>query len=259
MIIAIANQKGGAGKSTTAASMAAALTAKKRKILIVDMDAQGNTTDTCAAVVNGETPTAFDILSKRTPAIEAIQQTSHGDIIPSSLELATMDNVLTATGKEYRLQKALAPVLDKYDFVIVDTPPALGVLTINALTAATGIIIPTNADKYGLQGIMQLYGQIESVQEYTNPKLEIYGILLTRHTPRQTVLSDFAEGFKETAKQIKTSVFNTYIRECAAIRKAQATRQSIYQFDPKCAGAVDYANFVEEFLTFVKGKGKHHE
>jgi len=254
MVIAIANQKGGAGKSTTAASMAAALTAKKYKTLIVDMDSQGNTTDTCAAVVVEETPTVFDILYKRTPIVEAIQQTALGDIIPSSLELSTMDNVLTATGKEYRLQKALAPVSDKYDFVIVDTPPALGVLTINALTAAAGVIVPTNADKYGLQGIMQLYGQVESVQEYTNPNLEIYGILLTRHTPRQTVLNDFAVGFQETARQLKTSVFNTYIRDCAAIRKSQATRQSVYQFDPKCAGAVDYSNFVEEFLTFIKGK-----
>ena len=250
MIIAIANQKGGAGKSTTAASMAAAMTARKRKTLIIDMDAQGNTTDTAAATADKST--IYDVLTGRSSAASAIQQTAHGDIIPATLELATMDNVLTATGKEYRLKKALAPIAESYDFIILDTPPALGVLTVNALTAAAGVIIPTNADKYGLQGIMQLCGQIESVREYTNPTLKICGILLTRHTPRRVILRDYAEGLEGMAKKIETKVYKTFIRDCTAIREAQARQQSIFEYAPQSAGAEDYTAFVTEFLKTTK-------
>jgi len=252
MIIAIANQKGGAGKSTTAAAMAVALGAKRRRVLLVDMDAQGNTTDTAGADTTGTT--MYDVLTNRTDAAAAIQTTALGDIIPASLDLAGADAELAAvTGREQRLKKALSPIKDRYDIIIVDTPPALGVLTINALTAADGVIIPTGADKYGFQGIMQIHGQINEVREYTNPNLMIYGILLTRHTQRRVLLRHYAEDFDKLAADMGTRLYKTYIRDCTAIREAQAQRQSIFEYAPKSSGAEDYSAFVAEFLKNTKG------
>jgi len=250
VVIAIANQKGGTGKSTTAAAMAAGLTAKRIKTLLIDMDGQGNTTDTAAIDPTGAT--IYDVLTNAAPVAKAIQATAgHGDIIPAAPELAGMDSVLTATGKEHRLKKVLSTIQGRYDYIIIDTPPALGVLTVNALTAATGIVIPSAADKYGYGGIKQLRGTIDAIREYTNPNLKIYGILLTRHSTRRILLRDYAEGIAKLAKDMKTKVFKTFIRECTAIREAQSKRRSIFEYAPQSTGVEDYKNFIAEIIKTV--------
>ena len=246
-IICITNQKGGVGKSTTAEALAEGLTYKKRKTLLIDLDAQGSISLTAGA--STDKPTVYDVLSKQTTAGAAIQQREgRADIIPASKSLARLDVELTATGKEYRLKEQLQPVLSSYDFIIIDTPPALGVLTVNALTTANSIIIPAQADLYSLQGIGQLSETLEAIRAYTNPGLTLAGILLTRHNARSVLSRDMAEAAAATAAQIGTFLYKSVIREAVAVKESQASQQPIYQYAPKSNAAIDYMAFVNEFL-----------
>ena len=164
---AIINQKGGVGKSTTAEALGAGLTLKGYKVLFIDLDAQGNLTYTLGA--NSKGYNSLDVLTQEATAEAAIQHTDRGDIIPSTPALAGADTAITSTGKEYRLKEALEPLKKSYDFIVIDTPPALGILTINALTACTGAVIPAQADIYSLQGISQLNQTIETVRGIATP------------------------------------------------------------------------------------------
>jgi chromosome partitioning protein len=157
--------------------------------------------------------------------------------------------MLTQTGKEFRLKEALAPIQENYDYIIIDTPPALGILTINALTACTGIIVPAQADIYSLQGIGQLYGTIKPVRQYCNPELRILGILLTRYNQRSIISRDIAEMMAQTAAQLETIVYKATIREAVAVKEAQARQRDIYSYAPKGRVTADYASFVEEVLA----------
>jgi chromosome partitioning protein len=255
MIIAVANHKGGSGKTTTAATMAAGLTAKKRRVLLIDIDSQGNTTEVVIGAHTADGATVYDVLTDKTGIAEAIRDGGmFGDFVPASPEIAGADSILTATGKEYRLKKKLQAVNGQYDFVIIDTPPSLGVLTVNALTAATGVVIPVNADKFGLRGVMHLLETIEVVREYTNKELKIYGFLLTRHSEKKIILRDFAGTAAELAKKYKTRVYKTFIRECIAVKEAQAEGRSIFDYAPKSNAATDYSAFVTEFIKTAGGR-----
>ena len=245
-IIAITNQKGGVGKSTTAHALGAGLALKGYRVLFVDLDPQGNLTYTMQA--NTAEATAYDLLTKRAAVADVIQATEQGDIIPAGAALSGADMELTATGKEYRLREALAPLRGGYDFIVIDTPPALGTLTVNALTAADRLIIPAQADIFSLQGIGQLTATIQAVQTYCNRALQLDGILLTRHSGRAVLTRDMADLIKDTAEQLGTSVYSTVIREGIAIKEAQANRESIFFYAPKSKAAADYLAFVNEYL-----------
>lgn len=245
-IIAVINQKGGVGKSTTALSLGAGLSLRGYKVLYADLDAQGNLSHTMKADTSGLT--ALDVLTQQATASEVIQHTALGDIIPASPALAGADAVITATGKEYRLREALEPVKGSYDYIVIDTPPALGVLTINALTACHSAVIPAQADIYSLQGINQLYTTIDTVRKYCNPSLSIKGILLTRYSARSILSRELAEVIEQTAQRFNTQLFSTPIRETVAVREAQASQQDIYSYAPKSNAAADYTAFVAELL-----------
>lgn len=245
-IIAVINQKGGVGKSTTALSLGAGLSLRGYKVLYADLDAQGNLSHTMKANASGLT--ALDVLTQQATAAEVIQHTDLGDIIPASPALAGADAVITATGKEYRLREALEPVKGSYDYIVIDTPPALGVLTINALTACHSAVIPAQADIYSLQGINQLYTTIDTVRKYCNPSLSIKGILLTRYSARSILSRELAEVIEQTAQRFNTQLFSTPIRETVAVREAQASQQDIYSYAPKSNAAADYTAFVAELL-----------
>ena len=247
-IISVINQKGGVGKSTTALALAAGLGERGKLTLLIDLDAQGNLSYTAGA--DGAAITAFDILSGAT-AQSAVLSRRGFDLIAADPRLATADIAFSSTGKEYRLREAIAPLHSLYDYIILDTPPALGILTINALTAATSAIIPAQADIYSLQGIGQLYSTIEAVKKYTNPTLSICGILLTRHNQRAVLSRDMTELIEETASRLETRVFKTKIREGVAIREAQAARESLFSYAPKSNGALDYAEFINELLMHL--------
>jgi chromosome partitioning protein len=246
MIIAVANQKGGVGKSTTAHAMGAAL---KGKTLFIDLDAQGNLT----YALGGKASTAtMDMLIGRQTAKAAIQQTPGGDLIPSSPSMSGADLTLTMTGKEYRLKEAIEPIRASYDWIVIDTPPSLGVLTVNALTASDWLVITAQADIYSLQGIGQLRNTVDAVRQYCNKDLIIKGILLTRYSRRSILSKDMAAMMEETAKQLGTKLFSTKIRENIALKEAQARQQDIFTYSRKSNGGMDYMKFVIELTREVR-------
>lgn len=242
-ITAIINQKGGVGKSTTAHALGAGLARMGQTVLYIDLDAQQNLTYTLGA--DPRKPGAFEVLTRKATAQEATQQTPQGPVIAASGQLAT-DGLLTDTGKEYRLKEALEPLEGAYNRIIVDCPPSLGILTIAALTASTDAIIPAQADTYSLQALGQFSQTLEAVRRYTNPRLQLAGVLLTRYNGRAVLSRDLAEMLEATAAQLGTRLFNTRIRECVAIKEAQTARQDIYTYAPRSNAAADYTAFIRE-------------
>lgn len=244
MITAIINQKGGVGKSTTAAALAAGLRLKERKTLLIDLDAQQNLTYTAGAKGDDE---ILNALVFRADIRQAIQHTAQGDIIAGCPALSNTEQYLRdEIGKEYRLKEALKDLEREYDEIIIDTPPALGILTINALTAADRVIIPAQADAYSLQGIAQLRGTLAAVKQYTNPDLQIAGILLTRYNARATLSRKIDEMAQQIAETIGTKVFNIRIRENISIKEAQLLQKDIFSYAPKSKAAADYSEFIKE-------------
>ena len=244
--IAIINQKGGVGKSTTASQLASGLSLKGYRTLSVDLDAQGNLSYTAGAKTDGAT--ALGVLTGEVKTEDAIQHTQSGDIIPANKALAGADAFIADTGKEYRLKEALESVSGSYDFCIIDTPPALGILTINALTACDSVIIPAQADIYSLQGIEQLAETMKPVKKYCNPALAIEGILLTRYSPRSVLSRDIADLAEQLAEKLGTKLFKATIREAIAVKEAQISQQSLFAYAPKAKVTEDYTAFVEEVL-----------
>lgn len=245
-VYTITNQKGGAGKTTTALALAVGLSLKGYSVLSIDLDAQSNMTYTAGARTDGAT--ALGVLTGEIRAGDAIQRTEGGGIIPASKALAGADAFITDTGKEYRLKEALEPIRGEYDYIIIDTPPALGILTINALTACDSVIIPAQADIYSLQGIEQLAETMKPVKTYTNHDLTIEGILLTRYSPRSVLSREVAELAEQIAGKLGTKLFRATIREAVAVKEAQISQQSLYSYAPKAKVTEDYSRFIAELL-----------
>lgn len=248
-VYAIINQKGGVGKSTTAAALWAGLSLKGYKTLAIDLDAQCNLSYTAGADTAHKT--ALSLLTGENPTEDTIQHLPTGDIIAASKSLAGADAFITDTGKEYRLRESLEPLSGLYDYVIIDTPPALGILTINALTACNSVIIPAQADIFSLQGIDQLNETIKPVKKYCNPALTIEGILLTRYNGRTALARDITECAQQLAAKLGTKVFDTTIREGIAVKEAQLNQQSIFEYAPKANVTDDYRAFIEALLEGV--------
>ena len=246
-IISIINQKGGVGKSTTAEALLSGLTLKGYKTLAVDLDAQGNLTYAVGA--NSQGATTLGVLTREVDAGDAVQHTPSGDIIPGNKALAGADAFITDTGKEYRLKEALEGRAGEYDYILIDTPPALSILTINALTASNSVIIPAQADIYSLQGIEQLAETIQPVKRYCNPTLEIAGILLTRYNKRSILGQEVAGLARQIAQRLNTKLFDTTIREAIAIKEAQISQKSIYKYAPNAQVTKDYEAFIEELVN----------
>lgn len=247
--IAIINQKGGIGKTTTTAALAAGLTQRGYKTLTVDLDPQRNFTLTTTA--DPEAANIENVLNG-SAALEVVQKTNHGDIIAGSPTLAAADKKYSDIGKEFILKEAIAPAAKQYDYCIIDTPPALGVLTINALTAADFAIIPAAAEVYSLQGIKQLASTLDAVTKYTNPGLKVAGILLTKYSGRTALGRELKEILERNAAALHTKVFKTSIRETVAIGEAQANRKDIFTYAPRATATRDYDSFINELLEVIK-------
>lgn len=247
-VIAIANQKGGVGKTTTSQALCAGLAYKGYKVLGIDLDPQGNFSTACGAE-NYNIPTIYELMKGEVSIVETIQNMkSSFDVIPSNIMLAGAEQELSQTGKEHRLKEAIMPVLDNYDFIIIDTPPSLGVLTVNAFTFATDILIPTTAGIFATTGISQLNNTVKSVQKYCNPNVKIKGILFTRFNPRANISKQIKELTAQLGEYISAPIYKTYIRSAVVVEEAQANKTDIFDYSDKSTVSEDYKAFIEEFL-----------
>ena len=183
---------------------------------------------------------------------DALQHMKGGyDVVPANIMLAGAEQELSQTGKEHRLKEAVAPIAGNYDFIVIDTPPSLGVLTVNAFTCATDILIPTTAGIFATAGISQLNETVASVQRYCNPGVKIRGILFTRFNPRANISRQMKELAEQLGEYISAPIYKTYIRSAVVVEEAQANRQDIFDYADKSTVSEDYRAFIEEFLKGV--------
>ena len=245
-IIAVANQKGGIGKTTTATALATGLKRRGKKTLIADLDPQANATDNYRAQIEG-VGTAYDLLVNGDP--DCIQTTSMGDIIAGDPQLKDVSKLLDGdVSAPFRLRRGLKEIAPKYDYIILDTPPALSVLLTNALTAADKVIIPLTSDRFGLQGLMQLYDTIKDIREYTNPGLVVGGFLLVKYRGTTTLAKAVDDSLPKYAELFGTKIYASKIRESIEARKAQAAQMGLFASAPNCTTAQDYDAFITEIL-----------
>lgn len=245
-IITFTNQKGGVGKTSLALNFGIRLKLAGAKVLFVDMDPQCNLTYIMG--IDEAPVTVYDLLTGQSDVREAILHTGEADLIAASPALITLNLSLNGPGREYLLRNALQPIESEYNFIVIDSPPTLGILTINILTAADSVIIPALADVFSLQGVGQLYMTIQTVQANSNPNLRIAGIVLSRHTDRLLLNREMKEMLRNTAEQMHTKVFESVIRESVIVRESQAMRQSIFKYSARSRQTEDYDRFAREYL-----------
>ncbi len=246
-VISISNQKGGVGKTTTTGAIAAGFKSQGYKVLCVDLDPQSNLSFSSGAETE-DCPTIYEILKGEAKITFSIQKLPSYDVISSNILLSGIELEFTQTGREFLLKEQLSAVKDKYDYIFIDTPPALSILTVNAFTASDYIIIPMLADIFSLQGIAQLSETIERVKKYCNPNLKVEGIVLTKFNPR-TILSREIKGTAELiAQQLNTSIFKSTIRSSVSIMEAQTNQQDIFNYSPKNPATMDYMDLVKELI-----------
>ncbi len=243
-IIAFTNQKGGVGKTTTACAMCGGLASKGKKVLAIDLDPQGNLSFSLGA--EDSEITIHDVMTGRASIHEALVTTDTCDVIPSNIILSGIELELTQARREYVLKDKLSPILRFYDYIIIDTPPALSILTINAYACADDLIIPMTAEILSLQGISQIKNTITAVKKYFNSNLSLKGILLTKFNNRMLLSKEVEEMASVIASQLGTVVLNTKISNCIAIAEAPAHKKTIIKYSPRCSGSKDYLKLINE-------------
>ncbi len=246
MIITIGNQKGGVGKTTTALAMASILGRKGYKVLLIDLDAQGNAS-LATGVTSENIPSIVDVMRNEIEIQNAILHFNEYDLLASSKALSTLQNqLMEEMGREYKLKEVLEPVKNKYDYIIIDTPPHLSILTVNAFTCSDKVIIPALADIFSLQGIGQVFVSIDGVKQYTNNKIQVAGVLLTRYSDRATLSKDVRDLIGKYSSSQNTKLYTT-IRENIAVKESQLEQKSLCDYR-RATAAKDYEVFIEEFL-----------
>jgi chromosome partitioning protein len=245
-IVSIVNQKGGSGKTTTAFSLGTGLKRKGYKVLFIDMDGQGDLSDLMQ--VYEKQSSLLKLLKKEVDINDIIRKTSYGDIILGSEDLFQTDITITQTNKEYFLKEALGKLQEPYDYIIIDTPPALSVLTINALVASKSIVIASKADPFNIGGIERVGMTVDVVRKYCNEKLLIKGILITQFKGKTNLSRTNLSVIEDIAKKMGTKVFKATIRDTVTMVEVQGKHMSIFEYAPTSNVARDYEAFVEEFL-----------
>lgn len=247
--IAIFNQKGGVGKTTTNINLAACLALNNKRVLMLDIDPQGNTTSGMGIAKKGLEKTMYEILvDKKMKTEEAILKTGieNLDIIPASVQLAGAEiELVQLEAREKRLKKALEEVKDKYDYIFIDCPPSLGLLTINSLTAVDSVLIPIQCEFYALEGVSQLMSTIDLVKMNLNKNLEIQGVILSMFDGRTNLSIQVVE---EVKKYFREKVYSTVIPRNVRLAEAPSYGLPITEYDPKSKGAQAYMDFAIEFL-----------
>ena len=248
-IIAVTNQKGGVGKTTTALSLIGALHERGEAVLGVDLDPQGSLG--FSAGLDIENLVAIDEVFKGRCAVEeAIVETDVGDILPSNILLSTAELELNTPGREFLLRDALRRVDRSYDYIIIDTPPALNILTFNAYVAARQLIIPMAPEILSLLGISQIRDTVETVRRYYNPELEVLGILLNRYSSRLVLNREVEEMSQDIAGRLGTRVFQSKIRTSVSVAESPAHGESVITYAPESKPALDFRALLDEILRY---------
>ena len=248
-IISISNQKVGVGKTTSSVNIATYLAASEIPTLIIDMDPQANSTSGLGIEIQNDIKSIYDVIIKEVSPEDAIQKTSldYLDIIPSSSQLVGAEiELVSEISREYMLKEALDKIKGKYKYIIIDSPPSLGLLTLNVLSASNSIIIPIQCEYYALEGLSQLLNTIRLVQKRLNSKLEIEGILVTMYDSRLNLSKQVV---KELEDYFGDKVYKTYIHRNVRLGEAPSHGKPILLYDASCVGAQDYMNLVSEILT----------
>lgn len=258
-IFAVTNQKGGVGKTTTTVNLAASLAATKRRILMIDLDPQGNATMGSGVNKNEVELSAYDLLTKKADFSEVVSRSEIGayDVIPSNGDLTAAEvELLNEIGREHRLKIVLSQVRDNYDFILIDCPPSLNMLTVNALSAADGVIIPMQCEYYALEGLAALMSTIEQIRESINPNIVISGILRTMYDPRSSLTRDVSQELEE---YFGNQVYKVAIPRNIRLAEAPSHGMSALHYDKASKGAIAYLALAGEIVRKTKAEAKKRQ
>ena len=250
-IIAFANQKGGIGKTTSAINTAAAIGLEGKRVLLIDFDPQGNTSSGVGVNKRVLPTSAYDVVIARAGAEQAIMKTNFKglSLLPSNMNLAGAEfELVSADNREYRLRDALKPIEDDYDYMIIDCPPSLGILTLNALAASDGVIVPMQCEYFALEGLSQLVSTIRQVKKLYNPRLEITGLLITMFNGRLNLSLSVLEELK---KYYKDRIFTTPVPRSVRLSEAPSYGKPIQYYDKYSKGALAYENIAKELMQRI--------
>ncbi len=253
-VISIVNQKGGVGKTTTAVNLGSFLAAKRKKVLILDLDPQGNATSGYGFDKMELENTVYDLLVNEEDIENVIQHTNvkNVDMCPTNINLAGAEvELVSAISRETILKRAIEPVIDEYDYIIIDCPPSLGLLTINALSACEGVIVPIQGEYYALEGLTQLIDTINMIKKKLNPVVGILGVVITMFDSRTQLTKQVVE---EVEKYFGDKVFKTHIPRNVRLAEAPSHGKTIGDYDPKSKGAIAYQELAQEVIKRTKDR-----